>query len=92
MSQVIESLKFQYGMVIYISRIAKNESDYYMFFLEFSGKYDLIWKGTNENCVQILISELHKYTFVVFMVTPCINDIKHFNVQTMHTTLKTQSY
>jgi hypothetical protein len=22
------------------------------------------------------------------MVTPCINDIKHFNVQLMHTTLK----
>jgi hypothetical protein len=26
---------------------------------------------------------------VLFMVTPCINDIKHFNVQLMHTTLKT---
>jgi hypothetical protein len=22
------------------------------------------------------------------MVTPCVNDIKHFNVQLMHTTLK----
>jgi hypothetical protein len=30
-------------------------------------------------------------TFCVFIftVTPCINDIKHFNVQLMHTTLKT---
>jgi hypothetical protein len=26
---------------------------------------------------------------VTFMVTPCINDIKHFNFQLMHTTLKT---
>jgi len=24
-----------------------------------------------------------------FMITPCINDIKHFIVQLMHTTLKT---
>jgi len=30
---------------------------------------------------------------VVFMVTPCINNIQHFNIQLMHTTLKkTQSY
>jgi hypothetical protein len=26
------------------------------------------------------------------MVTLCIRDIKHFNVQLMHTTLKTRSY
>jgi hypothetical protein len=26
---------------------------------------------------------------IIFMVTPCIIDIKHFNVQLMHTTLKT---
>jgi hypothetical protein len=25
---------------------------------------------------------------LIFLVTPCINDIKHFNVQLMHTTLK----
>jgi hypothetical protein len=30
-----------------------------------------------------------KYWAIIFMVTPCINDIKHFNVQLMHTTLKT---
>jgi hypothetical protein len=27
-------------------------------------------------------------TVMNFMVTPCINDIKHFIVQLMHTTLK----
>jgi hypothetical protein len=27
--------------------------------------------------------------YVIFIVTPCINDIKHFNGQLMHTTLKT---
>jgi len=27
-------------------------------------------------------------TYVNFMFTPCINDIKHFIVQLMHTTLK----
>jgi len=27
-----------------------------------------------------------------FMFTPCINDIRHFIVQLMHTTLKTWSY
>lgn len=36
-----------------------------IFFLEFPGKFNLIWKGTNGDCVQILISELHTYTFVV---------------------------
>jgi hypothetical protein len=25
---------------------------------------------------------------IIFMVTPCINDIRHFNVQLKHTTLK----
>jgi hypothetical protein len=29
---------------------------------------------------------------LLFIVTPCINDIKHFTVQLMHTTLKTYSY
>jgi len=29
------------------------------------------------------------YMQVIFLVTPCINDIKHFIVQLMHTTLKT---
>jgi hypothetical protein len=32
----------------------------------------------------------YKYILtMIFMVTPCINDIKHFIVQIMHTTLKT---
>jgi len=28
------------------------------------------------------------YKFVNVMVTPCINNIPHFNIQLMHTTLK----
>ena len=28
------------------------------------------------------------YDSVDFMVTPCINNIQHFNIQLMHTTLK----
>jgi hypothetical protein len=30
-----------------------------------------------------------KFHHQIFMVSPCINEIKHFNVQLMHTTLKT---
>jgi hypothetical protein len=30
-----------------------------------------------------------EYSLLIFMVTPCINDIKHFNVQLLHTTLRT---
>jgi len=36
-------------------------------------------------CNKILYEHLHT---LIFIVTPCINDIKHFIVQLMHTTLK----
>jgi len=26
--------------------------------------------------------------YIIFMVTPCINNSQHFNIQLMHTTLK----
>jgi hypothetical protein len=40
------------------------------------------------DCVSYVMAQALKPDFV-FMVTPCINDIKHFIFQLMHTTLKT---
>jgi len=33
-------------------------------------------------------SQTQRYKLLNFMVTPCINNIQHFNFQLMHTTLK----
>jgi len=44
--------------------------------------------GNNRNytyqCLKETIFQLN------FMVTPCINNIQHFNIQLMHTTLKSR--
>jgi hypothetical protein len=54
--------------------------------------YNLVYfHVTLPTCINFLCGGFRKYfsVFFFFMVTPCIYDIKHFNVQLVHTTLKT---
>jgi hypothetical protein len=55
---------------------------------ERAAETDVFRTGDTANKQTLTPHTDYKYLYVVFTVTPCINDIKHIIVQLMHKTLK----